>query len=267
MPPRIPRIPGVETTLVNRDTTLSGNSTKADVAAVTGLFGSPLFAAPATRQPPIKAGVYGCGGGNGVQGDSSSASDSGVWGNNGAGGKGVAGTSDQPGGVGVFARGADLAGQFVGNSRFEGNVEITGLLHLTNADCAEDFDIAGGATVDPGTVMVLGDEGVISPSRRAYDTRVAGVISDAGIYRAGIVLDRTRSTQTRQPVALMGKVFCKVDASYGAVSVGDPLTTSATEGHAMRASSPEQAFGAVIGKALRPLREGQALIPILVSLQ
>jgi hypothetical protein len=68
-------------------------------------------------------------------------------------------------------------------------------------------------------------------------------------------------------VALMGKVFCNVDASYESVEVGDLLTTSNTPGHAMKASDSSRAFGAVIGKALRPLREGKALVPILVALQ
>ena len=36
---------------------------------------------------------------------------------------------------------------------------------------------------------------------------------------------------------------------------------------AMKAADPARAFGAVIGKALRPMREGCGLIPILVSLQ
>jgi hypothetical protein len=66
---------------------------------------------------------------------------------------------------------------------------------------------------------------------------------------------------------LLGKVFCKVDAQYGAVEVGDLLTTSPTPGHAMKASDPAKAFGAVIGKALRPLTEGHSLIPILIALQ
>jgi hypothetical protein len=35
----------------------------------------------------------------------------------------------------------------------------------------------------------------------------------------------------------------------------------------MKASDPARAFGAVIGKALEPLRSGQALVPILVTLQ
>jgi hypothetical protein len=69
------------------------------------------------------------------------------------------------------------------------------------------------------------------------------------------------------PVALLGKVYCKVDAECGSVDVGDLLTTSATPGHAMKAGDPLKAFGAVIGKALRPLQAGQGLIPILVALQ
>jgi hypothetical protein len=53
----------------------------------------------------------------------------------------------------------------------------------------------------------------------------------------------------------------------GAIEVGDLLTTSPTRGHAMKVDEPMKAFGAVIGKALRPLREGQGLIPILIALQ
>ena len=69
------------------------------------------------------------------------------------------------------------------------------------------------------------------------------------------------------PIALMGKVNCKVDAQYAAIEVGDLLTTSPTPGHAMKATDPAKAFGTVIGKALKPLKEGTGLIPILISLQ
>ena len=65
----------------------------------------------------------------------------------------------------------------------------------------------------------------------------------------------------------MGKVFCKVDAQFGAIEVGDLLTTSPTPGHAMKTSDPFKAFGAVIGKALRPFTAGRGLIPILIALQ
>ena len=65
----------------------------------------------------------------------------------------------------------------------------------------------------------------------------------------------------------MGKVFCHVDASYGAVAAGDLLTTSPTAGHAMKATDRSRAFGAVLGKALKPLPRGCGLVPILVTLQ
>ena len=65
----------------------------------------------------------------------------------------------------------------------------------------------------------------------------------------------------------MGKVNCKVDAQYAAIEAGDLLTTSPSPGHAMKATDPAQAFGTVIGKALKPLKEGTGLIPILISLQ
>ena len=115
--------------------------------------------------------------------------------------------------------------------------------------------------------MVLGEEGALYPSQHAYDKRVAGVVSGAGDYKPGIVLDKQESDLHRQPIALLGKVFCKVDAQYGAVEIGDLLTSSPTPGHAMKVDDPLMALGAMLGKALRPLAEGQGLIPILIALQ
>lgn len=186
------------------------------------------------------------------------AQGAGVWGEHKGDGTGVFGASNT--GIGVMGKGGRLAGYF------EGDVEVTGDIRLANADCAEDFDIAETEQIGPGTVMVLGEGGKLEQSQRAYDKRVAGVISGAGNYKPGIVLDK-QSKGNRKPVALLGKVFCKVDASYGPIGIGDLLTTSPSPGHAMKASDPLKAFGSVIGKALRPLTEGQSLIPILIALQ
>jgi hypothetical protein len=174
---------------------------------------------------------------------------------------GVVGISESTtGGAGVYGKGR-VAG------RFEGDVEVTGDIRLLNADCAEDFDICEAEQVEPGTVMVLGEDGKLQPSQNSYDKRVAGVVSGAGDYKPGIVLDKQSSTHNRQPIALLGKVYCKVDASHAAIAIGDLLTTSPTPGHAMRADDPSRAFGSVIGKALRPLRDGLGLIPVLIALQ
>jgi hypothetical protein len=175
-------------------------------------------------------------------------------------GAGLHGYSKQK--FGIFARSDTGMAGF-----FEGSITVTNDIILANADCAEDFDVSGTDKAEPGTVMVLGNEGVLSESQQAYDKRVAGVISGAGDYKPGIVLDKRQTQGNRQPIALMGKVYCKVDAQYGAIEVGDLLTTSPTPGHAMKTDDPFKAFGAVIGKALRPLTEGQGLIPILIALQ
>jgi hypothetical protein len=148
-----------------------------------------------------------------------------------------------------------------------GNIVTTGDIRLVNADCAEDFDISETEQIEPGTVMVLGEDGKLHQSQTAYDQRVVGVVSGAGNYKPGIVLDKQADSHHRLPIALMGKVYCKVDADCGAIKVGDLLTTSPLPGHAMKADEPLEAFGAVIGKALHSLGEGQGLLPILISLQ
>ncbi|MCP6760067.1 MAG: hypothetical protein NHB32_15235 [Fischerella sp. CENA71] len=162
------------------------------------------------------------------------------------------------------ATAADLSNFNNANIHLNGQ---TGDILLKNADCAEEFDISGLEDIEPGTVMVIDSEGKLQPSTVAYDRKVAGVISGAGEYKPGIVLDKKQSQHKRMPVALMGKVYCKVDAQYSPIEVGDLLTTSPTPGYAMKADDPAKAFGAVIGKALRPLKEGNSLIPVLIALQ
>jgi hypothetical protein len=214
-----------------------------------GIFAESSFGPGVWGHSKNWIGVYGNSqsttGGSGVVGD--------------AVGTGVMGVSSS--GIGVHGKGPRLAGYF------EGDVEVTGDIRLLNADCAEDFDICETEQSEPGTVMVLGDEGKLEQSHKAYDKRVAGVVSGAGDYKPGIVLDKQQSSTTRKPIALLGKVFCKVDAGHGAIEIGDLLTTSPTPGHAMKADDPLKAFGTVIGKALRPLAAGQGLIPILIALQ
>jgi len=231
---------------------------------------------------PHGGGVYGGNdaGGYGVQGETKSGV--GVFGRSETG-EGIHGETRSPTvaaiaafnlnpagtGAAIYAQkdgSSGHAGFFIGNVHVTGNLVAEGDITLQNADCAEDFDIAEADLVESGTVMVLGEEGILQPSQSAYDRRVAGVISGAGSYRPGIVLGK-QPQGNRKPIALLGKVYCKVDAQYGAIEVGDLLTTSSTPGHAMKATDPLKAFGAVIGKALRPLKEEQGLIPILIALQ
>ena len=246
---------------------IAANSIDKNVPAVqgsagdpgTGVFGQTTGGGHGVRghAHTIGHGVHGDSpDGTGVVGDS--ATFIGVHGHS-ASNTGVFGESVS--GIGVFGKGGKLAG------RFEGDVEVTGDVRLLNADCAEDFDVCGVDPADPGTVMVLGVDGALFESQQAYDKRVAGVVSGAGDYKPAIVLDGRKGSSNRQPIALLGKVYCKVDAQFNPIQVGDLLTTSPTRGHAMVAADSAKAFGSVIGKALRPLAAGQALIPILVTLQ
>ncbi len=212
------------------------------------------------------AAVYGeqRGGGPGVFG--TSANGEGVHGQtNSATFAAVAGITLNPNGTGAGvygeSRGKGPAGFF------KGDVVVTGDIFLPGADCAEQFDVAEAEGLEPGTVVVINGEGSLRESDKPYDKRVAGVISGAGEYKTGIVLDRRSSGPERAPVALVGKAYCKVDAAHSPIEVGDLLTTSTTPGHAMKASDRFQAFGSVIGKALRPIKSGKGLIPILIALQ
>ena len=177
-------------------------------------------------------------------------------------------------GIGVYgASQTGNAGQFhgnvsvIGNHTVSGSVTVAGDVLLTGADCAERFDLNASATAEAGTVMVIGEDGALRPSDRAYDRMVAGVVSGAGGFRPGIVLDKRADDEGRTTIALVGKVYCKVDADVGPIEVGDLLTTSNTPGHAMRVGDPAKGIGSVIGKALRPLPAGRGLLPILVALQ
>lgn len=170
-------------------------------------------------------------------------------------------------GVGRNGRAGNV---FVKNDEGENTIHMsgqTGDILIQNADCAEQFDVLDEAELEPGDVMIIGEEGGLLRSYQAYDRRVAGIISGAGNYRPGIVLDQRATDRLRKPLALVGKVYCKVDANYGAIRVGDLLTSSKTAGHAMRAGDPARAFGAVIGKSLGNLDTGLGMVPVLVCLQ
>ena len=239
---------------------------------------------------------------NGVYGTSSSKDNNGVAGFNDAGGNGILGHS--PNGIGVFGlsenhegvqavtksqttaaiaayntnpegtgaaiyakkEGKGVAGFFEGNLYVTGNITARGDLILEGADVAENFT-ALETDIVPGTVMSPTESGAIQKSSTCYDKKVAGVISGAGLYKPAIILDRKEGAINQCAIAMVGKVCVNVSDVNGPIEVGDLLTTSDICGFAMKATDPIKAFGAIIGKALKPLSSGKGLIPILISLQ
>ena len=139
-------------------------------------------------------------------------------------------------------------------------------IFLSGADCAEEFACTA-QPLEPGTVVIADADGLLTTTDEPYCRGVIGVISGAGRYRPAIILDHQGDQSNRAPVALAGKVFCKVDGSFSPVRVGDLLTTSPNPGYAMRAGEPSRAWGTVLGKALAPLGDTQGLIPILVMMR
>ena len=124
----------------------------------------------------------------------------------------------------------------------------------TYSDLAEWY--SADQQYEPGTVLVFGGDAEVTTTSTINDTRAAGVVTTAPAYVMNQELDGTRAC-----LALAGRVPCKV---VGRVKKGDMLTTSATPGYAVRASTPT--LGAIIGKALEDKENGEAgIIEIAVG--
>jgi hypothetical protein len=105
------------------------------------------------------------------------------------------------------------------------------------ADLAEIYQT--DAEYEVGTVVVFGGDKEVTIATEGNDPRVAGVISEKPAYLMN-------SESAGQPVALMGKVPCKV---IGHIVKGDMLSTDpANNGVAKKTHDPQ--VGEVIGKSL-----------------
>jgi hypothetical protein len=142
-----------------------------------------------------------------------------------------------------------------------------GTIQATYQDVAEW--VPSAQKLQAGTVVVLdtGRTNHVLASAGAYDTKVAGVVS----AEPGVILGVPGENKVK--VATTGRVRVKVDASRGAIKVGDLLVTSEVEGVAMKSvpvdlgGVPIHRPGTIIGKALEPLEKGLGEILVLLSLQ
>ncbi|MEZ5063499.1 MAG: hypothetical protein R3B81_02140 [bacterium] len=143
-------------------------------------------------------------------------------------------------------------------------IEITG-----GADLVEPFPTAGDRPLEPGTVVCIDPTrpGHLEASRRAYDRRVAGVVSGAGGLAPGIRMGDGGVNDEATLLAMVGRVWVKCTADNGPIAPGDLLTTSGRTGHAMRADDARRSAGASLGKAMSALEEGEGLVMVLVNLQ
>lgn len=149
-----------------------------------------------------------------------------------------------------------------------GNVSVRTLTIRGGADLAEPFELSHDG-IAKGSVVIIDDEqpGKLKLSTRAYDTRVAGIVSGANGVHPGISLHQAGVLEKGENVALSGRVYVLADATNGAIKPGDLLTTSDTPGHAMKVTNHTQSQGAILGKAMTRLDEGQGAVLVLVTLQ
>ena len=141
------------------------------------------------------------------------------------------------------------------------------------ADFAEYFDIAAVASATPEAgVLVCIDEknaGKLVVSDKAYDTKVAGVISGANGIKPGMMMGHKGTIANGEhPVAITGRVYVKAEALNTSIAPGDLLTTSSIPGHAMKATDRKKTPGAIIGKAMSNLKKGEkGMVLVLLGIQ
>ncbi|MDX6403189.1 MAG: hypothetical protein QOH70_644 [Blastocatellia bacterium] len=155
----------------------------------------------------------------------------------------------------------------IGDGNVTGNLTVGGNIAAKYQDVAEW--VPSSEQIPSGTVVVLDptkSNQVIS-STQAYDTRVAGVVSE----QPGIALGESGAGKVL--VATTGRVRVRVDATKSPIHIGDLLVTSEVSGAAMK-SEPIKVGGrlmhmpgTLIGKALEPLEKGSGKILVLLSLQ
>jgi hypothetical protein len=176
-------------------------------------------------------------------------------------------TIARSGNVGVGTTNPQAKLDVNGDLKVTGNAVIDGNIAAKYQDVAEW--VHARQPLAAGTVVSLDSQRInaVIPSRHAYDSMIAGVVS----AQPGVILGEAGADKVM--VTMSGRVVVKVDASKYPIRIGDLLVTSDQPGVAMR-SRPIKVRGnmihrpgTIIGKALEALPSGKGTILVLVSLQ
>ena len=146
----------------------------------------------------------------------------------------------------------------------EGNVHANKSYHgedfvSGDADLAEKVKVTD--KVEPGDVLSLNTDNPnqYHKSQKPYSSLAAGVVST----EPGVTLG-TNHQKPKTTIALMGTVPVKATTQNGPIHPGDLLTTSSKPGYAMVCKDKAKCSGAIIGKALGLLEEGEGKVSMLV---
>lgn len=139
------------------------------------------------------------------------------------------------------------------------------------SDLAELFEITNHDTeVEAGYLVSLDptSPGKLKVSSEPYDKKVAGVVSGANGIKPGILMGQEDTMASGDDlVTLSGRTYVSANTTNGPIKIGDMITSSSVAGEAMRASNKKKSRGAVIGKAMTELVDGEGFILVLVNLQ
>lgn len=151
-----------------------------------------------------------------------------------------------------------------------GTVYADGGFQPGGADFAESMAVNGDRTkYAAGDLLVIDPSGKrrLALAQQPYSTLVAGIYSTKPGMLGSTRKVADTAAKDQVPLAVVGIVPCKVSAENGPIEAGDLLVASSTPGHAMKATDRSKMVGAVVGKALEPLREGKGVVQVLVTLQ
>lgn len=128
-----------------------------------------------------------------------------------------------------------------------------------------DTSVAGIVSTKPG--ILLGDDVFSQENEIALaemkQADMGGNIAQVQAMQANSIAQKYSGNV---PLALAGRVPCKVTDENGPIARGDLLTTSSTPGYAMRADIDDfSKIGSVIGKAMESLNSGTGVIIVLVG--
>jgi len=170
------------------------------------------------------------------------------------------------GNVGIGAAPSAVLLEVGGDAHFGGTV--TGNMIVAQYQDVAEW-VPALETMPAGTVVIVSQEGTnaVTPSKHAYDTSVAGVVSPNPGLLLGVASD------SKAKIATTGRVRVRVDATKSPIRKGDLLVTSDKPGMAMLSEPLDLGGvkihrpGTLIGKALEPLASGEGEILVLLSLQ
>ncbi len=142
---------------------------------------------------------------------------------------------------------------------------------LGGSDLSEYFKVEKDekSKVEPGLlVSITGENGTLAITEEKRDKKVVGIVSGANGIETGLMMGQKGSIADGDtPIALTGRTYVYATTENGAIAPGDFLTSSSIPGYAMKVKKHRKAQGAIVGKAMTSLKEGDGFVLVLINLQ